>query len=146
MKLQKMPQCLETVQYLSTCTQLKGYSGISLIHGLTITVTPSKIPPKRSSFLTASLRSFSNLRNDRVITIHSSPCLQQETTIKKPQIMFRTAPNFSNSTNRVPAHSSRHQTSASLAGFLLKREHSSPLSCSSVLAVGKPDESITECC
>ena len=28
---------------------------------------------------------------------------------------------FSNSTNRVPAHSWRHQTSASFAGFLLKR-------------------------
>ena len=35
--------------------------------------------------------------------------------------MLRTAPNFSNSTNRVPAHSLRHQTSASFARFLLKR-------------------------
>ena len=52
--------------------------------------------------------------------------------------MPRTAPNFSNSTNRVPAHSLRHQTSASFAGFLLKRQHNSPLSSSSLLVVGKP--------
>ena len=54
--------------------------------------------------------------------------------------MLRTAHNFSNSTYRVPTHSSRHQTSASLAGFLLKREQNSPLSCSSLLIVGKPNE------
>ena len=47
--------------------------------------------------------------------------------------MLRTAPNFSNSTNRVPVHSSRHQTSANFAGFLLKREHNSPLCSSSLL-------------
>ena len=52
--------------------------------------------------------------------------------------MLRTEPNFSNSTNRVPAHSSRHQTSASFARFLLKRQHNSPLSSSSLLVVGKP--------
>ena len=39
--------------------------------------------------------------------------------------MLRTAPNFSNSTNTVPAHSSRHQTSASYVGFLLKRQNNS---------------------
>ena len=43
--------------------------------------------------------------------LHRSVCLQQENTIKKPQIMLRTVPNFSNSTNRVPAHSLRHHTS-----------------------------------
>ena len=59
--------------------------------------------------------------------------------------MLRTAPNFSNRTNRVPAHSSRHQTSACFAGFLLKREHSSQFSCSSLVIVGKPCELITEC-
>ena len=45
----------------------------------------------------------------------------------QPQIMLRTAPNFSNSTNRVPAHSLRHQISASLAGFLLKRTQNTQL-------------------
>ena len=64
--------------------------------------------------------------NDRTITIHCSICLQQETAIKKPQIMLRTAPKLSNSTNKVSAHSLRHQTSASLARLLLKRHHNSP--------------------
>ena len=58
--------------------------------------------------------------------------------------MLRTAPNSSISANRVPAHSPRHQTSASFAGFLLKREQNSSLSCSSLLVVGKPCESITK--
>ena len=49
--------------------------------------------------------------------------------------MLRTAPNISNSTNRVPAHSSRLLTSASFARFLLKREHISPVSCSAVLRI-----------
>ena len=62
-------------------------------------------PLERSSLQTTSLRSFSNLRNDRTITIHCSLCLQDETAIKKPQIMLRTATNFSNSTNRVAAYS-----------------------------------------
>ena len=43
------------------------------------------------------------------------------------------------------AHSSRQQTSASFAQFLLKRQHNSPLSCSSLVIVGKSDESIIEC-
>ena len=67
-------------------------------------------PLERSSLQTASLRSFSNLRNGRTITIHCSLWLQQDTAIKKSQIMLRTAPNFS---------SSRHQTAASLAGLQL---------------------------
>ena len=95
-------------------------------------------PLERSSLQTASLRSFSNLRNDRTITIHCSIRLQQETAIKKPQIMLRTAPNFSNSSNRVYAHRSRHQTSASFAGLLLYSEHNSPLSCCSFLLWEKP--------
>ena len=45
-----------------------------------------KPPLERSSFPTASLCSFSNLRKDRTITIHCSLCLQQETAIKKPLI------------------------------------------------------------
>ena len=77
---------------------------------------------ERASSPTDSLCSFSNLRKDCTITIHCSQWLHQETTIKKPliaaQIMLRTAPNFSNSTERIPAHSLRHQTSASLAGFV----------------------------
>ena len=86
-------------------------------------------PLERSSLQTASLHSFSNLRYDRTITIHCSICLQQETPIKKPQIMLITATNFSNSTDRVSAHSLRHQTSAGLAGSLLQSEHNSALSC-----------------
>ena len=81
-------------------------------------------PLERSSFPTAILCHFSNFRNDHAITIHCSLCPNQET---KPKIMLRTAPNFSNSTNRVPEHSSRHQTSASLA----RGEHNSPLCCNS---------------
>ena len=78
-------------------------------------MTPNKTAPfEKSSLQTASLRSFSNLRNDRTITIRCSIRLQQETAIKKQQAMLRTAPNFSNSTNGVSAHRSRHQTSASL--------------------------------
>ena len=59
--------------------------------------------------------------------------------------MLRTAPNFSNSTNRISAHSPGHLTSASLAGFLLKSWLNLPLFCSSFLLMGSPDESITEC-
>ena len=104
-------------------------------------------PLKRSRFLTASLCSFSNLRKKHMITIHCSLWLQQETTIKKPQIMLRTAPNFSKSTNRVPAHSSRHQTVKLLAlpDFYWKQNtahHSPAASCS---LWGSPDRSITEC-
>ena len=73
----------------------------------------TQTPLERSSLQTARLCSFSNLRNNRMITIHCSICLYQQTVIKKPQIMLRTAPNFSNSTNRVSAHSLRHHTSAS---------------------------------
>ena len=39
-----------------------------------------------------SLCSFRNLRKDCTITIHCSTFLQDETPIKKPQIMLRTAP------------------------------------------------------
>ena len=46
------------------------------------------------------------------MTIHCSIRLQQDTSIKKPQIMLRTALNFSNRTNRVSAYSLRHQTAA----------------------------------
>ena len=49
--------------------------------------------------------------------------------------MIRTAPNFSNSTNRVPAHSLRHQTAATQLTTLLQQ----------LPVVGKPDKSITEC-
>ena len=38
--------------------------------------------------------------------------------IKKPQMMLRKAPNFSNIRNRVPAHMSRHQTFVIFAGFV----------------------------
>ena len=51
--------------------------------------------------------------------------------------MLRTAPNFSNSTNRAPAHSFRYQTSANFAGFLLKKAHNSPLSFSGEEALTK---------
>ena len=56
--------------------------------------------------------------------------------------MHRTAPNLSNSTNRVSAHSSRHQTSASFAGF--HTAHHSPAAACSLW--GSPDESITDYC
>ena len=41
--------------------------------------------------------------------------------------MLRTAPNFSNITNRVPAHISRHPTFDVVAGFVGKDKQSSPL-------------------
>ena len=50
--------------------------------------------------------------------------------------MLRTATSFR--VNRVPTHSLRHQTSATFAGFLLKRQQNIPLSCSSLLVAGKP--------
>ena len=37
---------------------------------------------------------------------------------KKPQIMLRTAPNFINIRNKVPAHISRHQTFDIVAVFV----------------------------
>ena len=49
-----------------------------------------------------------------------------KTAIKKPQIMLRTAPNFSNIRNRVPAHISRHQTFDIVAVFVGKYEQNSP--------------------
>ena len=64
-------------------SKLKGYSGVSLINN-----TPwhwRRPPLERSSLQTVSLHSFSNLRNDRTITIHCSICLHQQTAIKKPQ-------------------------------------------------------------
>ena len=54
-------------------------------------MTPSKTLLERSCFPTTSLRSFSKLRKDSTIIIHCSLWLQQETAIKKPQIMLRTA-------------------------------------------------------
>ena len=56
-------------------------------------------------------------------------------------MMLRTAPNFSNRTNRILARSSRHQTSASFAG--IHTTHHSSAAASSLW--GSPDESITEC-
>ena len=50
-------------------------------------------PPQRLSFLTTSLCSFSNLRNDRTIKIYYSLCLHQETAIKKPLIATNNAQN-----------------------------------------------------
>ena len=44
----------------------------------------------------------------------------------KLQIMLRTAPNFSNITNRVPAHISTHQTFDIVAGFVGKDKQNSP--------------------
>ena len=55
--------------------------------------------------------------------------------------MLRTAPNFSNGSSKVPAHSLRHQTSASFAGF--HTTHHSPAAACSLW--GSPGESITEC-
>ena len=52
-----------------------------------------------------------------------------KTAIKKPQIILRTAPNFSNIRNirnRVPAHISRHQTFDIIAGFVGKDKQNSP--------------------
>ena len=98
---------------------LKGYPGVNIIHGLTHHDNQVRPPLVRLSLQTASSRSFSNLRNGCTTTRHCRICLQQETAIKKPHIMVRTVPNFSSSASSVSAHRSRHQTSASLAGFLL---------------------------
>ena len=97
---------------------------MNLIHGLTHHDT-EKDPPERSSFLTASLCTFSNLRKDGTITVQCFYASTKKPPSKShswPQIMLRTAPNFSNSTNKVPAHILKHQTTASFAGFLLKRQ------------------------
>ena len=84
-------------------------------------------PPSRDHLQTASLCNY--------VVLATS---EKETAIKKLQIMLRTATNWSNCTNRVPVQSSSHQTAACLAGFLLKRQHSLPLSCSSFLLCGSP--------
>ena len=62
-------------------------------------------------FEVSSLKGYSGVNFNHRLTHHD---IHQEIAIKRPQIMLRTAPNFSNSTKRVPAHSSR-LTSASLA-------------------------------
>ena len=49
-----------------------------------------------------------------------------KTAIKKPQIMLRKAPNFSNIRNMVPAHISRHQTFDIVAVFVGKYKWNSP--------------------
>ena len=98
-------------------------------------------PPSRS-LQTTSLCSFSNLRKDRTLTIHCSLRLQQDTAIQKAihSHKYCSEQHQTSATvqKRVPAHSSRHQTSAGFVRFLLQREHNSALSCSSMLHVGKP--------
>ena len=86
-------------------SELKGYSGVKLIHGLTHRHRVRTPPPQRSSFPTASLYSFSNLRNDHMIIIHCSKRLQQETAVKKPQIILRTAASYCREalTSRLPS-------------------------------------------
>ena len=71
----------------------KGYSGVSLIYGITHheTVLESLLRDQISRPLIYEVLSTSE--KDRTITIHCSIRLQQETAIKKPQIMLRTAPN-----------------------------------------------------
>ena len=57
--------------------------------------------------------------------------------------MLRTALNFSNIRNRVPAHISRHQTFDIVASFVGKdKQTHHPRH---LLVVGKPCDSITEC-
>ena len=68
-----------------------------------------------------------SLTRDQVLASSETTAQQQyiavngskyKTAIKKPQIMLRTAPNFSNIRNRVPAHISRHQTFDIIARFV----------------------------
>ena len=75
---------------------LKRYSGVSLIHGLTHSETV-----------------LDSLSRDQVCRP-----LVNVVLAKKPQTMLRTAPNFSNIRNRVPAHISRHQTFDIVAVFV----------------------------
>ena len=82
------------------------------------------------SFPTTSLRSFRNLREDRTI-LHCSLCLQPRNRHEKATNNAQNSTKLQQQYNRVPACSSRHQISASLVRFLLRRQHSSPLSCSS---------------
>ena len=97
---------------------LKGYSGLSLIHGLTYceavldSLSRDQVCRPRADVVLASSETTAR---QQYIAANGS---KYKTAIKKPQIMLRTAPNFSNIRNRVPAHISRHQTFDIVAIFV----------------------------
>ena len=91
-------------------------------------MTPSETPPLRDQV-------FWLLAYVVLATSEKAP-LQSEPPTKNPP--SKSHNNAQNSTKlqqqkKQSRSTSRHQTSASLAGFLLRREHNSPLSCSSFL-------------
>ena len=112
---------------------LKGYSGVSLIHGLTHreTVLDSLSRDKVCRPLAnVVLASSETTARQHYTAVNGS---KYKTATKKPQIMFRTAPNFSIIRNRVPAHISRHQTFDIDAVFVGKDKQISPLEKPSLL-------------
>ena len=80
---------------------LKGYSGVSLIHGLTHRETLlDSLSRVCKPLANVVLASSETTARQHYIAVNGS---KYKTAIKKPQIMLRTAPNFSNIRNRVPA-------------------------------------------
>ena len=103
------PSSFSNVQF-SHSSVLKGYSSVSLIHVLTH-LDMEYDPPLRDKvcglLVYVVLASSETTAWQQYTAVNRS---KYKTAIKKPQIMLRTAPNFSNITNRVPAHISMHQT------------------------------------
>ena len=106
---------------------LKGYSGVNVIHGLNHRETVLDCLSRHKvcrPLVSVVLASSETTARQHYIAVNGS---KYKTGIKKPQIMLRTAPNFSNSTNRFPARISRHQTFDIVAGFVGKyKRNSSP--------------------
>ena len=99
---------------------LKGYSGVNLIHTLIDSLSRDKVCRPLANIVLASSETTAR---QQYTAVNWS---KYKTTIKKPQIMFRTAPNFSNIRNRFPAHISRHQTFDTVAVFVGKYKLNSP--------------------
>ena len=128
---------------LSSVLLLKGYSSVNLFHGLTHceTVLDSLSRDQVCRPLAnIDLASSETTAWQQYIGVNWS---KYETALKKSQIMLRTAPNFSNNRNRIPAHISRHIT-FDIVAYL--PENITKLTIwEAFLVVGNPCESITEC-
>ena len=87
---------------------LKGYSGVSSIHGLTHRETVLDSLSRDTvcrPLAYVVLASSETTTRQQYIAVNGS---KYKKAIQKPQIMLRTAPNFSNIRNRVLAHISKH--------------------------------------
>ena len=103
---------------------LKGYSSVNLIHGLTHRKTDSLSRDKVCRPLAnVVLASSETTARQQHTAVNGS---KYKTAIEKAQIMLRTAPNFTNFRNRVPAHILRHQTLDIVAVFGGKYKQNSP--------------------